>query len=41
MQIFFPNFFDILKFIFQIKGAYTTGMKMAFLQQRDKHNMYN
>jgi hypothetical protein len=30
MCIFFPNFFDILKFIFQIKGAYAQETKSAF-----------
>jgi hypothetical protein len=30
MRIFFPNFFDILKFIFGLKGAYAPGIKSAF-----------
>jgi hypothetical protein len=33
MHIFFL-FFDILKFVFRIKGAYALGIKMAFPQVR-------
>jgi hypothetical protein len=30
MRIFFPNFFDILKFVFRLKGAYAPGSRSAF-----------
>jgi hypothetical protein len=30
MRIFFVNFFDILKFVFWLKGAYAHGIKTAF-----------
>jgi hypothetical protein len=30
MLIFFANLFDILKFIYRIKGAYVHGIKNAF-----------